>query len=200
MLHPYATKRNSWNVSGDIIYAVDRGVGENAAVVADFPDRKAYSVQIAGLYRQNPPDPNLKTTLEQMAMVRAKTIDLDIAFKNPMDRPAVSVTVTANGVATSYVVDEHSKGGAQERLGVRVTADGTTAKGRILKTTSLPAPASTANEISVQVVGASSDGADTTQLFLRKWGVVRRDTTMIVLLPGDTTDFFALEPVTLTAS
>jgi hypothetical protein len=204
ILHPFATARNNWNVSGDVIYAVNRTESQNASVVTDFRSRKAYVVEIKGQYRDHPKfDPHLSSSLTELTLVRGKAIDIAIDFKNPplpdaIKRNIVSVSVTTKGKADTYVIDENAQRGTRERLRVRVTSTGVSATGPIVKHSTAPSDSSTPEDLLVQI-SASNKNGNGVSIYFRRVGVARRGDKVSILLPGQKLSTYFPEPLKFTA-
>ena len=202
ILHPFATATNNWNVSGDVIYAVNRTEGENASVAADFPNRTAYRVAIKGQYRGRPFDTELTSTLDQFTLVRGKVIDLALDFKSPnlspdsRKRSVLTVTVTGNRRSTTYVIDKNAQKGDREHLGIRVTPNAISVTGVEKR----PSKASEmVSDVMVQIAAEDKAGHNNLSLYFRRLGVARRGDTLNVLLPGQELSTLSAEPLRVTA-
>jgi hypothetical protein len=193
VLHPFGTAANNWNVTGDVIYAVDRGEAENVGVAADFSSRTPYLVTVTGQYRQIPPDKHLTSTLRPLVVRHGRAVDVNLDFKNPLDRNIISVVVTAYGREDTYVIDRSARRGTRERLAVHVTSNGPAVQGRVLAHSSKPT--TTSSELTLQIIAAN--GARGAQpLYLRRLGVARRGDVQYVMLPGQVVNaFIPAEPL-----
>jgi 4-amino-4-deoxy-L-arabinose transferase-like glycosyltransferase len=200
ILHPFATARNNWNVSGDVIYAVNRTESENASVVTDFPSRKAYVVEIKGQYRDHPSfDTHLTSTLTELTLLRGKTVEIAVDFKNPVNRSIISVALTTMGKVDTYVIDKSARRGTRERLRVGITSTGVSATGaRVMKHTTVPSDTATPDDLIVQIAAENKNG-EMTALYFRRVGVARRGDAVSVLLPGQRVSTYRSEPLKFTA-
>jgi hypothetical protein len=198
VLHPYANKRNNWNATGDVIYAVDRGDAANLEVAVNYPNRTPYKVTVEGVYRGRPYDPNMHSTLTPLKTVHGRDFDLSLRFKNPTASPVVTVTVDANGRSDSFVIDRTAREGSPERLDVHVTADATTATGRVLehRTTKGGDKA----QLQVQIGGARTTKAAPKAFYVNRYPLVVRDGMLYVAQPGqEINGFLNPDPLTFTA-
>jgi hypothetical protein len=200
VLHPFATARNNWNATGDVLYAVDRGDDDNAAVVADYPARTPYKVRIRGNYRDSPRDPNLTTTLEPLEVLRARRLAISVRFRSPQTDPVLAVTVALNGRTDTYVIDRSARRGDALRLDLRVGPGATTVTGgRVVEHTRGPAAA--VGELQIQIGSARNALLPPQAFYFRRIGTVQRGDEMVLLLPGDEMNgFLSPEPVTIKAA
>jgi len=204
VLHPFATATNNWNVSGDVIYAVNRSEGENAVVAADFPDRKPYLVTIHGDYRAHPIDPKLTTTLDKLSVVRGNAIDLAFDFKTPnlvypdgSDRTVLTVAVTGNGHVDTYLLDTDVSKGDHERFNVRVTDNKTSVSGTMERRSRKPSEKF--SDVIVQIVAQDKHGKHQLPLYFRRLGMARHGHALSMLLPGQEVNRnISPEPMTVT--
>lgn len=66
LLIPFGTAMNHYGYTGRVVYALDLGPESDAAVAADFPDRRPYVLVVSGAYRSDPPDKSLTSSLEPL--------------------------------------------------------------------------------------------------------------------------------------
>ncbi|GAC1310375.1 MAG: hypothetical protein NVSMB16_06980 [Acidimicrobiales bacterium] len=66
LLLPFGTAINHYGYTGRIVYALDQGPEGDAAIAADFPDRRPYVLVVSGTYRADPPDRTLTSSLEPL--------------------------------------------------------------------------------------------------------------------------------------
>ena len=115
LLHPFAYLQNDAEYDGRTVYALDRGERQNLDLLEDFPSRDLYRLRLTGVYRANPTDPRLRTSLERLHVVDRTTVRGSLEFENPTEDPEVVVSVAFNGMKDSFVLDtqsRHSKGHA----------------------------------------------------------------------------------------
>ncbi len=202
VLHPFATARNNWNVSGDVIYAVSRSDSQNAAVAADYPDRKPYLVAISGNYRARPFDPKLTSMLDELTLVRGKTIDMTIDFKVPdisklgVKRNAIVVTVTANGRVNTYVIDDKARRGSRERIVAQITTKKTSVNRPVVAHLSTPTDIS--SDVIVQITAQNKAG-NALPLYYRRLGAAHNGDNVNLLLPGMEINIINSEPLRISA-
>ncbi len=198
VLHPYATLCNGWNTTGDVLYAVDRGDADNAAVAADFPTRAAYRVTIDGEYRHTPPDPHLKSVITPLAVLHGRTIKLAIDFRSPVRAPLLTVTISANGRAETYVIDDAARRGSHEHLDAIVTPASTSVSGHVIRKTR--AVAADSSELQVLIGSATTPAADPDAFYFQRVGVAHRNGEMWLMVPGEEINgYLSPDPVTITA-
>ena len=184
VLHPFATARNSWNTTGDVLYAVDRGSGDNAAVVAAYPKRTPYYLTILGNYRKSTPDPNLRSILQPMQVMRGNSVQLGIDFPNPNKNKVVSITISINGRADTFVVDTSARQGTREHLDVNVTPARTTTSGHVLLHTTAPSDADI-SQLQVTIASSPSPATPLQAFYFRRLGIVRSGSHYVLIAPGE---------------
>ncbi len=108
LLHPFAYLQNDAEYDGKTVYALDRGERENLELVEDFRGRDVYRLRMTGVYRANPPDPQLRASLQRLDVVDRVSLDGSLAFENPTEEPEVVVGVALNGTKSSFVLDRQS--------------------------------------------------------------------------------------------
>jgi hypothetical protein len=194
ILHPFATRRNNWNVTNDVIYAVDRSPGQNASVAADFSNRKLYELEIKGHLRGQPIDPNLTSVLHELTITRGKAIDITFDFKNPVNHRVMTVIVTDNGRASSYVIDRNSRKGKRQRFRLSLTPTGSKVTTPATKRASLVS--TPADELLVQINVEGKDGAPEA-LYVQRWGIARRGNGVNLLMPSQVLTGYDIPPPVL---
>jgi 4-amino-4-deoxy-L-arabinose transferase-like glycosyltransferase len=198
VLHPYATMRNSWDTTGDVLYAVDRGDAEDAAVIADYPGRTPFKVTIQGQYRQNPPDRQLKSVIQPLQIMHGRTVNLGIDFRSPVRARLLSLTITANGRSDTYLIDNAATRGSHEHLDVSVTPRSTTLSGHVIRKTSSVAAGT--SDLQVMLGSSTSAAAEPNAFYFRRIGVAQRNGELWLMLPGEEINgFLSPNPLTITA-
>ena len=67
LLVAFGTAMNHYGYTGRVVYALDQGPEADAAVAADFPDRRPYLLLVSGVYRSDPPDRTLTSYLQPLS-------------------------------------------------------------------------------------------------------------------------------------
>jgi hypothetical protein len=63
LLLPFGTAINHYGYTGKVVYALDQGPEVDAIVATDFPSRRPYVLVVSGVYRSDPPDRTLTSSL-----------------------------------------------------------------------------------------------------------------------------------------
>jgi len=196
LLHPFASAANTWDTTGDLIYAIDRGDAANAAVAADYASRTPYLLTISGQYRATPPDPTLTSTLEPLHLLEGHIIVFTVAFHHLTTDPFLAVTLDINGRRDRYVVDDHARRGSAEHLTVTVTpTTTTTVAGRVLSHTRRTVP--TNANIQIDISTAPNARAASQIAYFRQLGFAQRGNALVVVVPGQELNPYRTEPISI---
>ena len=120
LLHPFAALHNDADYDGRIVYALDRGERQNLRLLDDFPGREVYKFRLHGHYRGNPSDPALRTTLDELTVVKQASLPATVTFHNPTEEPLVVVSVALGSRKESYVIDTGSSRGKRHEFAVSI--------------------------------------------------------------------------------
>jgi hypothetical protein len=198
VLHPFATARNNWNTTSDVLYATDRGPTKNAETLLAYASRTPYELNISGQYRESPPDPTLTSTMTRLSLVKGKVVNLAIDFRAPTSQPVIAITVSINKRTDTFVIDTHSKANKHHHVDLNVTDDVTTMAGPALAHSH--GRLDTGGQMQVQIGSAPNTRSLPQAFYFRRYGVVRTDGKLVVMLPGQGLNgYLTPEPVTVTA-
>jgi hypothetical protein len=197
LLHPFASAANTWDTTGDVIYAIDRGDAANAAVAGDYASRTPYLLTISGQYRATPPDPALTSALEPLHLLEGHDIIFNVAFRHLTADPVVAVVVDMNGRHDRYVIDDHARRGSAEHLAVTVTPTTTTVAGRVLSHTH--GTVTTNLNIQIEISSAPNARAVSQIAYFRQLGFARHGDTLLVVVPGQELNPYRTEPISISA-
>jgi hypothetical protein len=113
--HPFQPLRNDPGLDGDVVYALDRGPGEDFAVLDAYPDRTLYRYGYQGEWTPNPYD-RVVPKLEALDVREGSRLDAEttVAVPDRVDRARIRLE-TAGRSPDSGVP------GGSERVGYTVT-------------------------------------------------------------------------------
>ncbi len=198
--HPFAAARNPVDYDGKVLYAIDRGDPANLDVVADYPGRTPYMLDISGAYRATPPDEQLSSSLRRLRVVRGDAVSAELHFRNPTELSVLRLTVTVNGRTDSYVLDDHSSPGTNYQLVLRIAGSSTQIAGPVTAHSSQRV----ASADRAIVIALSADSGDVTlpqPLYQRRLALRLRGETLYAMLPGTSLNLLgSQDPLTVPAS
>ncbi|MGH9021976.1 MAG: hypothetical protein ACRDV9_02570, partial [Acidimicrobiia bacterium] len=96
---PTAVIANRWDLSGPIVYAIERPEND-LGVVQLFPGRTVHRLRVTGAYRS--PYERRTARLEELRSVSAPRLDLRLAAHLGKERRMATVVVTTSGLSRSY--------------------------------------------------------------------------------------------------
>ncbi|MFN2505502.1 MAG: glycosyltransferase family 39 protein [Acidimicrobiales bacterium] len=183
LLHPFAWLENDANYDGRTVYALDRGEPANLALLDSHPQRTPYRLRLHGVYRADPPDPSLTSSLERLTVLEQRALQAKLTLQNETGDPYVSVTVTVNGRKATFLLDSSSHAGKRYDASIHIRTDGVEWDGPF----EAHGTESVASEdfISVAILTGPTEDASPRTVHQQQFGYAIDGPMLRVLLPGE---------------
>jgi hypothetical protein len=113
LMHPTPVISNRWDLSGPVLYALERGT-QDLAVVQAFPDRVPYRLRHERDFRH--PALPLRARLEELRRLEGTVLDLTVRLGSGLPEGSLTLAVSARGVTREYQLGETGGAGHQRLL------------------------------------------------------------------------------------
>jgi 4-amino-4-deoxy-L-arabinose transferase-like glycosyltransferase len=183
LLHPFAYLQNDADYDGRTVYALDLGERRSLDLLHHFPGRDIYKLRVTGVYRANPTDPRLRTSLEPVAVVDRASVTGTVAFDNPTGDPEVVVSVALNGTRDSFVLDTESSRSKHHEVTLSIGPGSVEARSPV--EAHVHERAEDVPVLSISVSVRPADGGEPRTLYERHVAYDTDGKSLRMLLPGE---------------